>query len=49
MLFDYFMLCRYPEKFFEDLKVLTIRHIKYGVKADYVKPFGKVGRASLRC
>mmetsp|Transcript_29780 Transcript_29780/g.71770 ORF Transcript_29780/g.71770 Transcript_29780/m.71770 type:complete len:1445 (+) Transcript_29780:115-4449(+) len=30
-----------PEKFFEELRHLTIRHIKYGVKAEYIKPFGK--------
>ena len=30
-----------PSAFFEELKPLIIRHIKYGVKADYVKPFGK--------
>jgi len=35
------LFSRDPEQFFEDLKGLTIRHIKYGVKADYVKPFGK--------
>ena len=29
-----------PEHFFEELKELTIRHIKYGVKPDYAKPFG---------
>jgi hypothetical protein len=30
-----------PEQFFEELRHLTIRHIKYGVKAEYIKPFGK--------
>jgi len=30
-----------PEKFFEALQSLTIRHVKYGVKGEYVKPFGK--------
>eukprot|EP00282_Hemiselmis_andersenii_P023993 CAMPEP_0172001742 /NCGR_PEP_ID=MMETSP1041-20130122/3034_1 /TAXON_ID=464988 /ORGANISM="Hemiselmis andersenii, Strain CCMP439" /LENGTH=1380 /DNA_ID=CAMNT_0012655407 /DNA_START=13 /DNA_END=4155 /DNA_ORIENTATION=+ len=29
-----------PEQFFVDLKPLTIRHIKYGVKADYARAFG---------
>lgn len=29
-----------PESFFVDLKPLTIRHIKYGVKADYARAFG---------
>ena len=29
-----------PSKFFADLKPLTIRHIKYGVKADYARAFG---------
>mmetsp|Transcript_32343 Transcript_32343/g.82414 ORF Transcript_32343/g.82414 Transcript_32343/m.82414 type:complete len:1373 (-) Transcript_32343:196-4314(-) len=29
-----------PEQFFIDLKPLTIRHIKYGVKADYARAFG---------
>lgn len=27
-------------QFFNDLKSLTIRHIKYGVKADYARAFG---------
>ena len=30
-----------PELFFEGFKQLTIRHIKYGVKAEYAKAFGK--------
>lgn len=30
-----------PERFFEGFKFLTIRHIKYGVKAEYAKAFGK--------
>uniref|UniRef100_A0A6U4YXK8 Globin domain-containing protein n=1 Tax=Hemiselmis andersenii TaxID=464988 RepID=A0A6U4YXK8_HEMAN len=30
-----------PEVFFEGFKALTIRHIKYGVKAEYAKAFGK--------
>jgi len=30
-----------PEAFFEGFKALTIRHIKYGVKAEYAKAFGK--------
>jgi len=30
-----------PEQFFIDLKPLTIRHIKYGVKGEYAKAFGK--------
>mmetsp|Transcript_48663 Transcript_48663/g.99363 ORF Transcript_48663/g.99363 Transcript_48663/m.99363 type:complete len:1196 (+) Transcript_48663:44-3631(+) len=30
-----------PGHFFEELKGLTIRHIKYGVKPDYAKPYGK--------
>ena len=30
-----------PTQFFHDIKGLTVRHIKYGVKAEYVKPFGK--------
>ena len=29
-----------PDTFFVELKQLTIRHIKYGVKADYAKAFG---------
>jgi hemoglobin-like flavoprotein len=29
-----------PGQFFADLKPLTIRHIKYGVKADYARAFG---------
>jgi hypothetical protein len=29
-----------PETFFDDLRPLTIRHIKYGCKADYARPFG---------
>ena len=36
-----------PEKFFEELRLLTIRHIKYGVKAEYIKPFGKAVMAGL--
>jgi hemoglobin-like flavoprotein len=30
-----------PALFFEGFKALTIRHIKYGVKAEYAKAFGK--------
>jgi hypothetical protein len=29
-----------PEQFFADLRPLTNRHIKYGVKADYARSFG---------
>uniref|UniRef100_A0A7S1DKS7 Globin domain-containing protein n=2 Tax=Hemiselmis andersenii TaxID=464988 RepID=A0A7S1DKS7_HEMAN len=29
-----------PQQFFLELKPLTIRHIKYGVKADYARAFG---------
>jgi len=29
-----------PDTFFVELRQLTIRHIKYGVKADYAKAFG---------
>jgi len=29
-----------PEKFFQDLRPLTIRHIKYGVKGEFSKAFG---------
>jgi len=30
-----------PNEFFDELRSFTIRHIKYGVKSEYVKPFGK--------
>jgi hemoglobin-like flavoprotein len=36
-----------PSEFFEELKHLTIRHIKYGVKAEYVTPFGNTLLAGL--
>jgi hemoglobin-like flavoprotein len=35
------VFCELPERFFEELRALTIRHVKYGVKAEYIKPFGK--------
>jgi hemoglobin-like flavoprotein len=35
------VFCEVPERFFEELRALTIRHVKYGVKAEYIKPFGK--------
>ncbi len=30
-----------PKDFFDGLRNFTILHIKYGVKSEYVKPFGK--------
>jgi len=38
-----------PESFFDELKPLIIRHIKYGVKADYVKPFGQAILKAVKC
>eukprot|EP00281_Chroomonas_sp_CCMP1168_P017796 CAMPEP_0206218674 /NCGR_PEP_ID=MMETSP0047_2-20121206/3921_1 /ASSEMBLY_ACC=CAM_ASM_000192 /TAXON_ID=195065 /ORGANISM="Chroomonas mesostigmatica_cf, Strain CCMP1168" /LENGTH=1169 /DNA_ID=CAMNT_0053641185 /DNA_START=104 /DNA_END=3613 /DNA_ORIENTATION=+ len=32
---------RDPEVFFEQIKQISVRHIKYGVKTDMLKPFGK--------
>lgn len=37
-----------PAAFFEELKPLTVRHVKYGVKADYVKGFGEAVLNALR-
>jgi hemoglobin-like flavoprotein len=36
-----------PQDFFDALKDLTIRHVKYGVKGEYVKPFGKAILAGI--
>jgi len=35
-------------RFFKDMQQLTVRHIKFGVKADYVKPFGRAILAALK-
>jgi hemoglobin-like flavoprotein len=36
-----------PERFFDDLFQLTVRHIRYGVRPEYLGPFGAALFATL--
>ncbi|EKX46653.1 hypothetical protein GUITHDRAFT_152283 [Guillardia theta CCMP2712] len=36
-----------PEEFFKNLFELTVRHIRYGVRAEYLSPFGQAVIAML--
>eukprot|EP00802_Teleaulax_amphioxeia_P004181 Tamp_04185.p1 GENE.Tamp_04185~~Tamp_04185.p1 ORF type:complete len:777 (+),score=205.16 Tamp_04185:586-2916(+) len=36
-----------PERFFDELFALTIRHIRYGVRPEYLQPFGNALLATL--